>query len=100
MLRIVATAELRTLLEARGIAEEVRTRILRHGQISSLRDSDGQRFYDILVDRDANDLPDSVVTFLRNRAEIIYVAEWDMGGTWNVLKGADPGIHKFAGWPV
>jgi hypothetical protein len=100
MLRIVATASLDALLQARGIAADIRQRILRHGEVT-VRRADGQIYLDILVDRDAEDLPDAAVTFLRNRAEVIYVAEWDgVSQTGTVLKGADPGIHKFAGWPV
>lgn len=105
MIRIVLSADLDTILAARGTAEAIRRRIMRHGQVHVTRD--GQQFYfDILVDRDADDLPDAAVTFLRNRAEVIYVAEWDMdqpsedGVNPRVLKGADPGIHQFAGWPV
>src|SRR5688572_19311712 len=101
MLRIVATAALRDLLIARGIAENVRDRILKHGSIECVRDSDGTRFFDILVDRDSEDLPPAVVTFLRNRAEVVYVAEWDgVSKTGTVLKGVDPGIHAFLGVPV
>lgn len=99
MLRIVLTVDLDTLLEARGLAAEVRQRIERHGQVHI--SADGVTFYfDILLDRDSEDLAPATVTFLRNREEVIYVAEWDMGGTFAVLKGTDPGIHKFAGWPV
>lgn len=110
MIRIVATGDLKDLLIARGIAEGVRDRIMKHGQIRCYRDTynedgslkaQGTRYFDILIDRDANDLPDNVVTFLRNRAEVVYVAEWDMtSGTGTVYKGSDPGIHGFLGWPV
>ena len=42
---------------------------------------------------------------------MIYVAEWDMHNGapyhattnpdgYRIWKGADPGYHKFAGWPV
>lgn len=99
MLRIVLTVDIDTLLETRGIAADVRQRIKRHGQVHITRD--GVTFYfDILLDRDSEDLPPAVVTFLRNRNEVVYVAEWDMNGAFAVLKGSDPGIHKFAGWPV
>lgn len=99
MIRIVLSADLDTILAARGTADAVRRRIMRHGQVHVTRDG-SQFYFDILVDRDANDLPPAVVTFLRNRAEVIYVAEWDMQGEPVILKGADPGIHQFAGWPV
>ena len=96
MLRIVATVSLRDLLEARGIAENVRQRIMRHGEITC-----AGGYFDILVDRDANDLPDAVVAFLRNRAEIVYVAEFQPNAqSGSVLKGADPGVHRFLGVPV
>lgn len=99
-LRIVAVVDIDTLLTARGLAAKVREKIMRHGQVHI--SADGENFYfDILVDRDAEDLPPAVVDFLRNRNEIVYVAEWDMvSPTGTVLKGTDPGIHVFAGWPV
>lgn len=97
MIRIVATKDLAELLQTRGIADVVRQKIMRHGQISF-----NGNYFDILLDRDPQDLPDALVTFLRNRAEIIYVAEWDMteSDPGTVLKGTDPGIHIFAGWKV
>lgn len=110
MIRIVCTVEIRQLLAARGIADEVIERIKRHGEVRCARDTYnedgsiqtlGQRYFDIIVERDANDLPPAVVTFLRNRPEVVYVAEWDgVSPTGVVHKGSDPGIHQFAGWPV
>lgn len=97
MIRIVASVSLMDLLIARGIAANVREKIMRHGEVSRTGN-----YFDILVDRDPQDLPDSVVNFLRNRPEIVYVAEWNMleSDPGTVLKGTDPGIHIFAGWPV
>ena len=98
MLRIVCTADIRPILQAAGWNAARIARVLKHGMIDFRRGAN--RTFDVLVDRDANDLPAAAVTFLRNRAEVVYVAEWDMAGEYTVLKGADPGLHKFAGWPV
>lgn len=96
MIRIVASVSLMDLLIARGIAANVREKIMRHGEVSRTGN-----YFDILVDRDPQDLPDSVVNFLRNRAEIVYVAEFSPNAqSGTVLKGTDPGVHRFLGVAV
>jgi len=132
MIRIVASSDLKDILIARGIAADVRDRIMRWGQVTpikqpmkmgTVRDENGNnvpglvpdgpptKYYDILLERDSNDLPDALVNFLRNNAAILYVAEWDgkpdtvdaEGNpvvSWKIWKGSDPTNHRFAGWPV
>ncbi len=121
MIRLVASVSLRTLLRARANlqAGDPDTpsilRVLKNGEITftyrtpPVLDAQGNVVtpagspvvtFDILVDRDSNDFPPAVVTFLGNRAEVLYVAEWLPDGTTNILKGADPGYHRFFGVPL
>ena len=110
MLRIVCSADLKPILEGAGWTAARVLRVLKHGVVDFRKDA-ATRSWDVLVDRDANDLPAAAVTFLRNNAAVFYVAEWDLqnGAPYNattnpdgyrIWKGADPGYHKFAGWPV
>ena len=110
MLRIVCSTDILPILEGVGWPAARIKRVLKHGVVDFRKDV-ATRSFDVLVDRDADDLPAAAVTFLRNRAEVIYVAEWDMVNSapynavtnpdgYRIWKGADPGYHKFAGWPV
>lgn len=69
--------------------------------------------YDVLVDAVTADMTRAEINALKNRPDILYMVEWDPSGpthttdaqgnkvpAWVVLKGTDPGYHRFAGWPV
>jgi len=132
MIRVIATSDLKDWLTAQGLPTDRILRIMTAGQVTVthqpmkpgrvLDESGNQvmgqvpdgppiRVYDILLNRDPQDLPEVLVQVLRSAPAVIYVAEWDgtpdtvdeAGNpvtTARVLKGADPGYHKFAGWPV
>ncbi len=110
MLRIVATSDIVPIMQAAGWNAARIARVLKHGLIHFVRGANNT--WDVLVDRDSDDLPPAAVTVLRNQAAVVYVAEFDPYGpaytvdaqgnqtpNWTVLKGADPGVHRFAGWP-
>lgn len=97
MIRIVATFSLRQALRLRDYAEDVIERIMRHGEVTVQRGG-GQVYLDVLIDADPADIPPAVRQFLRDRPEVVYIADWDFVGEPTVYKGSDPGLHRFAGW--
>ncbi|HZD27248.1 MAG TPA: hypothetical protein VE251_00970 [Xanthobacteraceae bacterium] len=101
MIRIVATVDLQAALEAKGVALEVAKRILRHGMVTYKRA--GIDTWDVLIERNTNDFPPAMVDWVLSRAQVLYVAEWELNAdpaTAVVLKGVAPVGRSFYGWPV
>jgi hypothetical protein len=115
MLRIILSSDIKPILEAQGWTLARIQRVMKHQQVQfrykRVSPAADVTTYDILVDTDPADLPPAAVTFLRNNAAVLYVAEWDLKNGapyhattnpdgYRIFKGTDPGYHKFAGWPV
>ena len=113
MIRIVSTADITPMLNSLG---PDRDHVMRHGQVVQTARHESQAnktvYYDILLDTDLAEFPPGMQIALINRPQVIYVGEWDMvpdeldkdGNVIvahsRVLKGVDPGVSGFLGWPV